>query len=280
MAKVTVFYTKGQRRSMILAEAAYNGCKRIGEDVKIMEGNKYRGVDSDYAVFYGLSGGLPKVWNDYKVHAKAVYIDLGYYGRREGGRWDGYHKLSVNDRHPTEYFNKVQHGPERFLKLGLEIMPWREPGEEILVAGMSYKAAACEGIKGQEWERWAIAEIMKESNRKIRFRPKPNCPRSRPIKGTLWDNRRSVVMSFENVHALVTRHSNVACDALLHGIPVFSEYGIASTMGHREVSMIETPIYPDNREQFFYDLAYCQWTRAEIERGLPFKLLKSEGVLP
>ncbi len=280
MATVTVFFAKSNRRSRTLADAAFKGLRAIGETPRLMDSSLYSGVHSDYAVFYGLACGLDRVFEDYKKQATAVYIDLGYWHRRLGGRYEGYHKVIVNSRHPTEYFQARKHDPKRFKQLGLTLAPWRPPGSHILLAGMSEKAALAEGLDAQAWERNALASIKATTDIPVVYRPKPNCRQSRPLTGARFDRQSSLTAMFNDCHAVVARQSNTSVDALLAGVPVFCEHGVASAMAQNDLSLIETPSYPDGRQQWAEDVAWCQFTPAEIAAGIPFRHLKDEGLLP
>ncbi len=280
MATVAVYYAKGNKRSTLIAEAAVKGLKRIGDKVVLRTSQQYTGVIADYAVFYGLSCGLKQIMQDYIAKATAVYIDLGYWARRYNGRYDGHHKISVNNRHPTAYFQKIQHSHQRFLGLGVEIKPWRKPGSNILVAGMSHKAAVAEGLAPLVWERDIINELKQYTDKPVRFRPKPNCMRSRPIPGSTWQKHKLLTVGFDDIHAVLARHSNVTVDALIEGLPVYCEEGIASVMGMSDIGQIEQAFYPDDRLQWAADAAWCQFTPEEMSEGLPWRHLKSEGIIP
>ena len=281
MATVSVFYAKGNKRSEVITEAAYQGLLKIGDKPVLLDSKSYTGVNSDYAVFYGLASGLSKIFEDYKREATAVYIDLGYWQRSIKTRYDGYHKLVVNSRHPTTYFQRQAHCLQRFRDLNLKIKPWQKAeGGGILLASMSQKAAIAEGLLPFAWEQQALRSLLKHTDRVVTYRPKPNCPRARPIKGALFDKRMALPLALQHCHAVVTRQSNTAVDALLSGVPVFCELGVASVMGHSDLTQIESPRYPDNREQWAADIAWCQFTTAEIKAGLPFKHLKNEWLIP
>jgi len=280
MATVDVFFAGGNRRSRTIADAAYKGLRAVGDKPRILDSTLYNGVRSDYAVFYGLACGLDKIFEDYKANATAIYVDLGYWRRRISSRYDGYHKMSINSRHPTAYFQNHKHDPQRFKDLRLSVKPWKETGEVILIAGMSQKAARAEGLNHQAWERAALASIQAKSKRLVIYRPKPNCMRSYPLQGARFDKKTPLAAMFSNCHALVTRQSNTAVDALLAGIPVFCELGPASVMGQSDLSKIESPIYPEDRQRFVEDIAWCQFKTAEIAAGLPFRHFKEEGLIP
>lgn len=280
MATVSVYYAPGNRRSRLIAEAAYAGLRRAGYRAVMRESTKYDGIVSDFAVFYGLAAGLHKVFNDYKTHATAVYIDLGYWHRRIRDRYDGYHKISVNSRHPTAYFQNKKHEMGRFKRLNLEIKPWVKEGRDILIAGMSAKAAAAEGLIPFHWEQNAYKAIRGTTRRPVIYRPKPNCTRARPLHGAGFDKKTPLNAVLSNCHAIATHHSNVAVDALLRGVPAFCEEGVALPMSLTDLSLIEDPYYPDNRAQWAADIAWTQFTPAEMAIGLPWRHLREEGLIP
>src|SRR3990167_7603499 len=127
MAQITVsvYYAPEKGRSVQVAEAMYAGIRRHGYSAVMRPMMEYRAPDADVAVFYGL---MRQILDDYrKVGRPAIYIDLGYWGRHEGGRRAGFHKLALNTRHPTAYFQKRKHDASRFNHFGIPIRPWRGP---------------------------------------------------------------------------------------------------------------------------------------------------------
>ena len=71
-----------------------------------------------------------------------------------------------------------------------------------------------------------------------------------------------------NAHCMVTAYSNAATEALLAGIPVFTTHPcVSSTMGTSDLSRLEHPRYPDDRERWAAILAANQWTLAEMKSG-------------
>jgi hypothetical protein len=62
--------------------------------------------------------------------------------------------------------------------------------------------------------------------------------------------------------------SNAAVDAVLAGVPVFCTSPCAAyRMGHADLSKIETPHFPPDREQWAWSLAANQWTLREMASG-------------
>lgn len=77
----------------------------------------------------------------------------------------------------------------------------------------------------------------------------------------------------------MTHHSNVAVDGLVAGVPCFVWGGVASTMGLQELAAIEAPWLPEGREQWVNDITYCQWSIAEMSAGVPWRYMRSRGLV-
>lgn len=277
---VIVYQVRAHNRSRVICEAMLEGLRRIGQPVRHKWEDEYIGVESDVALFYGLEGRLSKVFADYSAAAKAVYVDLGYWGRRAGGRWTGYHKLVVNDRHPSAYFQRRPHGPARAAELGVKVQPWRDDSGHILLAGMGDKGAHAEGYEPERWERSTIAELRQYTRRQIVYRPKPSWKGARPIQGIGYSSPKDPVEKhLENCYAVVTHHSNVAVDGLVAGVPAFVWRGVGVSMGSQDLSQIDNPHRPDGREQWVNDIAHCQYSIDEMRRGLAWRYLRDEGLI-
>lgn len=266
--------------------AMAQGIARHGDDARLLSSANYRSpADCDVAVFYGLAVNNARMFRDFRAAKKpAVYIDLGYWGRREGGRLTGYHKISVGDRHPTAYFQKRRHDASRIERFGLAPQPWRR-GEAILLCGMGPKAAGAEGYAPNQWESWAVSELRKHTERPIIYRPKPNWPTARKIAGTEWgavERDGEIAQALEGVWAVVSHHSNANVEALQLGVPSFTLGGVALPMSEARLSLIETPRFPSDAEraQWLADIAWTQWSVAEMADGLPWAHLKAEGLIP
>ncbi len=263
----------------------FKGIRRSGDRARlsIKDERQYTTPKSEIAVFYGLSGNLRRIWKDHqKDGRKAVYIDLGYWGRRDGGRLAGYHKFAINGRHPTAYFQKHEHTEDRFRRFGLKVQGYQRKGDAILLAGMSTKAAQFEGFKYLEWETDAIRQIREVSDRPIIYRPKPGKSHGTDkIVGTIHSPREQRLQEgvLPGCFATVTHHSNVSVDGLILGVPAFCVEGVALPMSLNDLSKIEKPIYPAGREQWLNDIAWTQFTVREMEMGLPWHHLMNEGLL-
>jgi len=280
MPKIAIYYASSIRRSRIVATAMHDGAKKLGIKTDFIRSSEYRNrITHEVAIFYGLAEGLRRVFDDYQKRHRAVYIDLGYWGRRKASRYDGYHKLAVNSRHPTAYFQNIAHGPERFLPFRVPIMPWRKSGRHIIIAGMSAKAAAAEGLRPEQWEREMVEALRQHTDRPIIYRPKPNWDGARLIPGTQMQRGVSIGDALKNCHALVSHHSNVAIDALLAGVPCICPGGVASVLSGNNIRQIERLPMLDGREQWAADIGYTQYSVDEMAEGRALRYLLDEGLI-
>lgn len=278
---VIVYFAPLNERSVLVGKAMFAGIQASDPTVRMISAAQYRGrPESDVAVFYGLASGLSRILRDYRAGGrKAVYIDLGYWDRKKRTRFDGYHKLVINGRHPTDYFQARPHPRDRFEALGIKVAPWRAEGRHIIVAGMSAKAALVEGLAPQQWERATIAALRRLSRRPIVYRPKPNWLGSSPIPGSIYEKGTPLEAALCGAHAVVTHHSNVAVDAIMAGVPAICPEGVAAPMSGKCLEEIEAPPMPEGREQWAADIAYCQWTMAEMQSGRAWRHLIEEGLV-
>jgi len=284
MASVAVYRIEKHTRSFTICGALEAGIKRIGDRVRIHNEAHYVQPDADVAVFYGQMGNLPKVLAEYVAAGRtAVCVDLGYWARKQagrGGKLTGYHKFAVNARHPTKYFRARPHDDSRVRALGLALKPWRA-GKHILVAGMSAKSAKVEGFGPEEWERAAVQALREHTDRPIVYRPKPSWKDATQIEGTTFSPaEQSLEEVLSDCHMVVTHHSNAAADGLVDGVPAMCVDGVALPMGISEFAQVEQPVFPEDRQAWLADVSWCQFHLAEIAKGIPWRHLKDEGLVP
>lgn len=276
--RVAIYYQDSNRRSKIIAQAFAKGIVRCGDTCVVKSLSDYVGVEADVAVFYGT---LLRPMKDYIAARKHyVYVDLGYWGRLADGKFSGYHKVSVDARHPTAYFQRVAHDEKRisvFKKLKLK--PWRKAGNHILLAGMSAKACAAEGFRPEQWENDIVSLIRRFTDRPIIYRPKPNWPDYSELKDCYLNPSTELAAVLMSCHAVVAHHSNVAVDGIVSGVPAFCWRGVAKPQALQDIALIESPLMQEDREQWMRDISYCQWSVNEMIDGKPWRHLKSEGLV-
>jgi hypothetical protein len=247
----------GQKRYRRIAQAMHSGIVACGDKAAIRE-LMHPPMQAHAAVMYGWKHAAAL-----KNYGRYVYFDLGYWRR------ESFYRFSINGWSP-----QLKRGMPagRFLSLGLDIKPWRAAGDEIIVAGSTAKACREHGMGYQEWEREAVRKL-KGMGKRVVYRPKPNDLSAQPIPGAIMD-RRPISEALENCWAWVTHHSNSAVDALLAGVPVHCETGVASHFSVPLESLAD-PELRGGREQFLYDVAWLQWTLEEMRSGEAWKHIRS-----
>ena len=80
---------------------------------------------------------------------------------------------------------------------------------------------------------------------------------------------------FRKAWAVVGWNSNTLTESVCEGVPTFSLHpsSMAWECSNKNLKRLDNPEYFD-RTQWLNNLAYCQWTEEEIERGDPWFHLK------
>ncbi len=258
--KVACLMTFGNRRYRRVADAMSQGIKRCGDEAMICPAAASPCADA--AVIYGWK------FNQYlKRYPRFVYADLGFWKREE------YYRITVG-AWGSESYVSAGLSSERLESFGVEVKPWNETGNEILIVGSSRKSAQQHGFEYMQWERQA-AEAVKGFGKPIVYRAKPSDGERRPIDGIGYDER-PLEESLASAYAVVTHHSNVAVQALAAGVPVHCVTGAAAAFSVPMASLGERR---EGREQFLSDVAWLQWSIAEMKSGACWTHLKERGLL-
>lgn len=147
---------------------------------------------------------------------------------------------------------------------GLHCRPWRRDGRRIVVVPQSEHFMRLVAQDG--WLFRVLRELEQHTGREIVVR--------------LWRRdkdkaARTLHADLKDAWALVTHMSAAANEALLYGVPVFvSGRCAAAPMASGELSAIESPRYPEGREEWAAGLAAMQWTLEELRSGMAWRALK------
>lgn len=183
------------------------------------------------------------------------YADHGYHGRRT------FYRITKNG---YQHDGRGTAPNDRFEFWHRPIQPWRKSGGHVLVCPNSAVYFNLFGLDVQAWLNNVVDTIRQFTDREIRIRWK--------VQSRATHIREDLV----NCWAVVVFSSAAALDALLAGVPVFvlAPFAAGARMGLSDVTQIESPLYPDDRESFFAVLAYQQWTLMEIFRGVAWRSLQ------
>lgn len=263
---VACHYDPQSRRSAYVATVMSAGALAIGLKAQLVP--NFREVCGDVGIAYGWAN--PGLFEAYRAAGgHYVYVDLGWWNRKPGNDvLGGYHKVVVDGREPGPYFRRNSPG-DRFAQLKIKIAPWRQGGNHILVAGMSEKSARTRGYAPQQWETAAIRNLQQiYPTRPILYRPKPSWTGATPIIGAAYS---SAIVPLEDAlrgaWAAVSCHSNVAVDALVAGVPIYVEGGVALEASVPLERLGDAPETYHHRASLMADIAYCQWTPYEMAHG-------------
>lgn len=178
--------------------------------------------------------------------------DHGYFGR---------HKYFRITRNALQHDGRGEATPDRFKVFMRPVQPWRKAGSYILICPNSAVYFKLHGLNVDEWLIDVRTQLAQHTDREIRIRWKTTAD---PINDDL-----------HNAWAVVVFSSACALDALIAGVPCFTLAPFAASvrMGISDLSQIETPYYPDDREPFLWNLADNQWTIREIFSGEAWRSL-------
>jgi hypothetical protein len=188
----------------------------------------------------------------------AALWDLGYF--RKGDKAERALRVSVDQDHPQRLLDRAPPDASRWLKHATPLREDADPAGPILLIGLGVKSRAY--LNAPEWERQKLAELQQRfPGRRIVHRPKPG--RDYPRLNCERDEATPIDALLKGASRVVARHSNVAVDAAIAGVPIEVEDGAAQWLAEREYT-------PANRLEFLQRLAWFQWGPSEAKQAWQF----------
>lgn len=205
--------------------------------------------------------------------AVPVMFDKGYVrARRADVRvWD-YWRISVGAHHPTRSLMATKMPRDRLDALGLRVLAWRTRGYAVVIAGSSAKYHDFYGLPDPETYYTGLVQQLREiTDMPVIYRPKPSYREAQPISDARFSDRgENIIATLQGAWALVTHGSNACFEAALHGIPsIVLGDGVAKPISSTRLEDVIEPKL-GKREQWLANLAYRQWTEAEMRSGEAF----------
>lgn len=178
---------------------------------------------------------------------RVVMMDLGY--------WDRDHRMrmSVDEHHPTAAHFAIDPpaGVERWIPQLRE--DW-DPHGPVLLIGNGKKARAHLGMTPLEWEVRKLAELRARfPERTVYYRPKGKKNGEEDI-GAPMRHAMTIEDAIKRCALVVCKHSNVAVDACIAGVPVECEDGAAFHLYRHGANPSR-----EQRTAFLKRLAWWQW---------------------
>ena len=221
--------------------------------------------------FWGLIGSNETNIKVCKSTKRPWYFwDMPYYGRwhkdiQEDFYWrvgkDHIHYQYTKD-YPSDRFEKWNIVPKEY-----------GTGTKILVCPSSETMTRyVTGLSVKGWLIKTIDKIKQYTDRPIEIRHKPR------LNGTSGPSVATIPFEIQaqNTHCVVTSVSLCAVEAQLLGIPTICHNdSFAKDISSTKLEEIENPKRVDTK-QWFYNLAYSQFTHKEIESGLTEEIFNAQ----
>lgn len=227
----------------------------------------------DVAVLYGI--GQQKVIDRLQAQGtRCLIMEMGYVGDRYKYQSLLFGGLNGRGIHPP-----APDGGKRWRRLfGDEIKPWRHGGDYVLIVGQWHKDQSVRHLNCDAWYAKAVREAAREYGLPIVFRPHPLSDRrghSPPTMPGARVQRGPEADALQGAALVVTLNSNFGVLAALAGVPVVAvdDGAMAWPVAAHEIG--ENPIRPD-RTAWAHELAFAQWTQAEMASGEAWDHLRDE----
>jgi len=214
---------------------------------------------------------IHRCWKDARTF---YYMDTGYFGNEATDNnpngWKYWHRIVKND---LQHTNIISRPDDRFKHFKKKFQPWKKSGRKILIAKPDDKPMRFYDFDLDLWLKTTIETIKKYTGRPIEVRDRAAKRIDRVIHNTLQEALD------DDVFALVTFNSVAATESVFHGIPVFTlaPANAAAPVGRQDLSLIESPNYPDSDELYAWGchLAYGQFHISELRNGKAMEMLLS-----
>jgi len=162
-------------------------------------------------------------------------------------------------------------------KLGLDLQPWRDQGQHVVVCLQRDGGWSMKGTDMAAWTYRTVRRLRDLTTRPILIRPHPKNPLDLSalthLPGVTQSTPgHSLQQDLAGAWAAVFCNSSSSVAAVLAGIPVFADDNdcVAWSVANPDLARIETPDMPD-RIQWLNDLCTSHWTDSESRSGAIYR---------
>jgi len=279
-----IFWASDKPHERLLADAFATGARALGDEVVIRPLQPEVVVeDCDLACMVGVKSN-ETFWAHWNQKIHTLYFDKGYTRHSAPGPvkvWE-YWRAHVDGHQPTRRLMEIARPQDRWDRLGLSFKPWRSKGSHIVIAGSSAKYHNFYGLRDPTRYTKKMVAALQDlgNNREIVYRPKPSWKEAVPIVGTRFSRKpRDIEDELVGAHCLITHGSNACFEAVLAGVPcIILGDGAAKPISSIRLEDLEHPVMVDDecRQQWFNNLAYCQWKATEFASGEAWATLRPQ----
>jgi len=268
--KVTAFYPwyNGKHTKVL-----YNLTRGI-PNANMCDVRKYE--ECDVAIIFGLVKAAyaptwykQKIIDKHKANGTLLVVESAFLNRGK------YHAVGWGGIHGNADFKNTNMPGDRWNSFRVKLVDWqkRGPKNPIVVCGQLPRDTNVQDTDHVAWVKETVKYYLSKGI-PVRFRPHPRCDDASiyDIPDKLWD-RAKIKDTLKTARAVVIYNSTSGIDALRYGVPVIAQGSdaMAAPLASNSLDPKDL-IYPDRR-QFFFDLAYTQWTQAEMREGATWKHL-------
>jgi len=253
------------------------GAAKHGNMVINLEGEYINPLDFDGVVIHGIAGQAGrKMFDDYLAAGKHVlFFDKGY-------SRDDVLRVSVDSFNPTKYLMKIKRPRDRLQAAGVVLKPtkaYSANDDVILFDGASNKYCQWAKLGDQlVWGQSVIDQIRQHTDRLIIYRPRPSHNKAQYLNGS-HTSQLILAVEFKRAHIVMTHGGNLSWDATIAGLPVFQLHdSIADPLANKDWGKLGLPRRPsiEERTQWAANVAYCQWSLAELADGSAWYVIKQQ----
>lgn len=241
----------------LMLRALCDAALRAGDSAFVT--SAYRG-NCELLVLYGV-GAMDRAAarKQHVASGRRVLLwDLGYFARE---KITGHLRCSIDHDHPQHLLDRTPDNSTRWDRLGIDLRKDRDPAGPILLIGLGTKSRTY--LDQPNWELNKLHELRARfPGRRIIYRPKPG--HTSPILAIETAPTGTDIQTLlKGASLVVCRHSNVACDAVIQGVPFEAEDGAATWL-------TDKPYTEENRKRFLRKLAWWQYRASEAREAWQF----------
>ena len=189
---------------------------------------------------------------------RLVLWDIGYFAQQH---FKGAMRFSVDRMHPLpRLLDLVPDDGSRWQKLGIALREDYNPKGHIVIVGLGQKSRNILPPREKVWEAQAFQQLKKRfPGREVVLRPKPGGHSHPPLPCRI-DAASPIEAVLKGASLVVVKHSNVALDAAVAGIPFEAEDGIARWLADK-------PYTPANRLELLQRTMWFNYHASEAAQA-------------
>ncbi|MDQ3288643.1 MAG: hypothetical protein M3Q42_10375 [Pseudomonadota bacterium] len=235
--------------------------------VKVRE--TYSAEKDNILVTYGTGHAVRRVWWQQHIrrNGRCIGLDIGYWDRQDP---DAGMRVTLDSDHPPQWIRPED--ASRWDARGVDLRA--DAGEgPALVIGQGVKSVRVRQERPLAWEMSRI-KALRSQGREVLYRPKRH---GDAIPGGVNISRHETIdEALVGCSLVVCRHSNVAVDACLAGVPAVCEGGAASALyGNDPCNPIQ--VTRSQRLSFLRSLAWWNYRPSEAAQAWTYLLSRIQS---